>query len=103
MDELAHAVNLDPLEFRLKNLKDARLRAVLEAAADCVRLGPEERGADHGIGIAAGSEKGSYVATCAEVAVDRSSGRVQVVRASAPSNAAPSSTPTISRTRSKAR
>ena len=34
MDELAHAVGIDPLEFRLKNLKDARLRAVLEAAAE---------------------------------------------------------------------
>jgi len=33
MDELAHAVNMDPLEFRLKNLKDDRLRAVLESAA----------------------------------------------------------------------
>ncbi len=34
MDELAHALHLDPLAFRLKNLKDARLRAVLEAAAN---------------------------------------------------------------------
>jgi nicotinate dehydrogenase subunit B len=80
MDELAHAVNLDPLEFRLKNLKDARLRAVLEAAAGAFGWG-RKSAADHGIGIAAGSEKGSYVATCAEVAVDASSGRVQVVRA----------------------
>jgi isoquinoline 1-oxidoreductase len=33
MDELARLVALDPLEFRLKNLKEPRLRAVLEAAA----------------------------------------------------------------------
>ena len=33
MDDLAHALKLDPLAFRLKNLKDERLRAVLEAAA----------------------------------------------------------------------
>ena len=33
MDELAHAVGMDPLKFRLHNLKDARLPAVLEAAA----------------------------------------------------------------------
>ena len=44
MDELAHAVKLDPLEFRLKNLKDARLRAVLEAAADAFGWGKKERG-----------------------------------------------------------
>ena len=31
-------------------------------------------------GIAGGEEKGSYVATCADVFVDRSSGKVQVVR-----------------------
>ena len=80
MDELARGVKLDPLEFRLKNLKDARLRAVLEAAATKFGWGKKSEG-DHGIGIAAGFEKGSYVATCAEVAVDRSSGRVAVVRA----------------------
>ena len=79
MDELAHAVKIDPLEFRLKNLKDARLRAVLQAAAGAFGWG-KKHGADHGVGIAAGSEKGSYIATCAEVAVDRSSGRVQVIR-----------------------
>jgi nicotinate dehydrogenase subunit B len=80
MDELAHAVHIGPLEFRLKNLKDERLRAVLEAAAGAFGWG-RKSAADHGIGIAGGAEKGSYVATCAEVAVDRSSGRVQVIRA----------------------
>ena len=58
---------MDPLEFRLKNLKDARLRAVLEAAADAFGWGGK-RDAGHGVGIAVGTEKGSYVATCAEVA-----------------------------------
>jgi isoquinoline 1-oxidoreductase len=80
MDELAHAVKIDPLEFRLKNLKDARQRAVLEVAAGSFGWG-RTRGAEHGVGIAAGSEKGGYVATCVEVSADRSSGRVQVVRA----------------------
>ena len=32
------------------------------------------------VGIAGGTEKGSYVATCAEVAADKKSGRVKVVR-----------------------
>ena len=80
MDELARAVGIDPLEFRLKNLKDERLRAVLEAAAKSFGWG-RKAGTDRGVGIAVGAEKGGYVATCAEVAVDRSSGRVQVVRA----------------------
>jgi isoquinoline 1-oxidoreductase len=80
MDELAHALQLDPLEFRLKNLKDPRLRAVLEAAARTFGWG-KKSGADLGIGIAAGLDKGGYIATCAQVSVDRSSGRVQVQRA----------------------
>ncbi|MBV9471076.1 MAG: xanthine dehydrogenase family protein molybdopterin-binding subunit, partial [Abitibacteriaceae bacterium] len=81
MDELAHTLNLDPLEFRLKNLKDARLRAVLEAAASRFGWGKTKPAANHGFGIAGGNEKGGYVATCAEVAIDRPSGRVKVVRA----------------------
>jgi isoquinoline 1-oxidoreductase len=80
IDDLAHACGLDPLDFRLKNLKDERLRAVLQAAAD--KFGWGQKPAEgRGLGIAGGSEKGSYVATCAEVAVDRASGKVQVVRA----------------------
>src|SRR5262249_27686224 len=80
IDELAHAVKLDPLEFRLKNLKDARLRAVLEAAARQFGWMGAQAAENHGFGIAGGSEKGSYVATCAEVAVERPGGGVRVVR-----------------------
>jgi isoquinoline 1-oxidoreductase len=81
MDELARALEMDPLEFRLKNLKDARLRAVLEAAARQFGWGKNKAPTGHGFGIAGGTEKGSYVAMCAEVAVDKPSGRVKVVRA----------------------
>jgi len=79
MDALAHAAKIDPLEFRLKNLEDARLRAVLEAAAKKFAW-PRKNKAGQGFGIAAGNEKGSYVATCAEIAVDKNSGAVRVVR-----------------------
>ena len=81
MDELAHVVGLDPLEFRLKNLKDARLRAVLESAAKQFGWGNGKPAGGHGYGLACGSEKRSYVATCAEVAIDSATGKVQVVRA----------------------
>jgi isoquinoline 1-oxidoreductase len=80
MDEIAAAIGMDPYEFRMKNLKDGRLRAVLEAAAGAFGWGKMPP-SGHGVGIAGGSEKGSYVATCAEVAVDPASGRVRVVRA----------------------
>ena len=74
MDELARAVKMDPLEFRLKNLKDSRLRAVLEAAANAFGWGKEKGGDGRGFGIACGTEKGSYLATCAEVATDHEGG-----------------------------
>jgi nicotinate dehydrogenase subunit B len=80
IDDLAHVVAMDPLEFRLKNLKDQRLRAVLEAAAKQFGLGKGKPAPGHGFGIACGTEKGSYVATCAEVAVEGTSGKLQVVR-----------------------
>jgi nicotinate dehydrogenase subunit B len=82
MDDLAHAAGIDPLAIRLKNLKDARLRAVLEAAAKKFGWGPHNKPTpERGFGLACGSEKGSYVATCAEVAIDSRTGKVHVVRA----------------------
>jgi isoquinoline 1-oxidoreductase len=79
MDELARAVRMDPLEFRLKNLKDARLRGVLEAAARAFGWG-KKAAEGRGFGISGGFEKGSYVANCAEVAVDRATGTVKLAR-----------------------
>jgi isoquinoline 1-oxidoreductase len=80
VDELARQVGQDPLAFRLQNLSDPRLKAVFQAAADRFGWGrkPPE---GHGVGIAGGFEKGGYVATCAEVAADRDSGEVRIVRA----------------------
>ena len=80
MDELAHEVGMDPLEFRLKNCTDTRLQAVLQTAAKTFGWGtkPAE---GHGFGIAGGTEKDSYIACCAEVATDKDTGSVKVVRA----------------------
>jgi nicotinate dehydrogenase subunit B len=79
MDELAHLVNMDPLGFRLKNLKNERLRAVFEAAAEKFGWG-RQKAASHGFGMGGGFEKAGNIATCAEVAVDRKAGEVKVVR-----------------------
>jgi isoquinoline 1-oxidoreductase len=72
MDEMAHATGVDPLEFRLKNLADARLKAVFEAAAEKFGWGKRKPAAGRGFGIAGGFEKGGYVATCAEIEIDGS-------------------------------
>jgi isoquinoline 1-oxidoreductase len=76
MDDLAHAVSMDPLEFRLKNLDNERLRNVLTAAAERFGWANRKRAPGRGFGLAAGTEKGGYVAACAEIAA----GAVKVVR-----------------------
>jgi nicotinate dehydrogenase subunit B len=80
MDVLAVAAKLDPLDFRMKNLSNARLRAVLEAAAKSFGWPGKKMQEGQGFGLACGGEKGSYVAACAEVVVDEKSGAVRVVR-----------------------
>ncbi|MDA0748707.1 MAG: molybdopterin-dependent oxidoreductase, partial [bacterium] len=80
VDELARMVAMDPLEFRKKNLKDVRLLAVLDTVAERFGWGEIKASAGRGYGIAGGFDKGGYVATCAEVEVDRQSGRVRVIR-----------------------
>jgi isoquinoline 1-oxidoreductase len=80
IDELAHAIEMNPLAFRLKNLKNERLRAVLEAATGRFGWGAPKKGSDRGVGMACGMEKGGFVASCAEVIVDPSSGEVKVAR-----------------------
>jgi isoquinoline 1-oxidoreductase len=79
MDELAHTVKMDALEFRLKNLKDERLRAVFEAAAKQFGWG-KSKSAGQGFGMGGGYEKLGNIATFAEVNVDRKSGEVKIVR-----------------------
>ena len=80
MDELAHAAQIDPFEFRMKNLSDPRLRAVFEATAKSFGWPHAKKLPGQGFGLGGGVEKNGYVATCAEVSVDRSSGAVRVVR-----------------------
>lgn len=80
MDELAHELKMDPLAFRLKNSKDPRLNAVLKAAAEKFGWDGRAPGPNRGVGIAGCHDKGSCLATCAEVAVDPSDGRVRVTR-----------------------
>jgi isoquinoline 1-oxidoreductase len=79
MDELAAAAGVDPLEVRRRNLEDARMKAVLEAAAERFSWAKARPEPGRGYGIAGGTEKGSYVATCAEVRGE-ASGKIRVVR-----------------------
>ena len=79
MDELAAAVKLDPLEFRLKNLKDERLRAVFERGGrEFGWSGPRQ--ANRGFGVGGGFEKRGYVATFVEVALNHETGQIKILR-----------------------
>jgi isoquinoline 1-oxidoreductase len=79
MNELAHALKMDPVEFRLKNLKDERQRAVISTVAEKFGWAKAKPSEGRGFGIAAGFEKNGYVCSAAEVAVDPA-GKVRVVR-----------------------
>jgi isoquinoline 1-oxidoreductase len=70
MDAIAHSVQMDPLEFRMKNLTDDRLKAVFTAAAERFGWGKEKASPERAFGIAGGVEKGGYVATCVELAIN---------------------------------
>jgi nicotinate dehydrogenase subunit B len=80
MDELASALKMDPLEFRMKNLRNERLRAVFQAAADKFGWGKQKAEPGRGFGMGGGYEKLGNIATFAEVNVDRKAKAVKVVR-----------------------
>jgi isoquinoline 1-oxidoreductase len=69
IDEMAVRIGADPLEFRLKNLKNDRVRAVLEAAAKRFGWSDGKPSSGSGRGIACGMEKGGYFACCASISV----------------------------------
>jgi CO/xanthine dehydrogenase Mo-binding subunit len=69
MDELALAVDQDPLDYRRRHLTDERGRAVLDAAAELG--GWASRGSRDGVGLGIGfaryKQRGAYCAVVAEV------------------------------------
>ncbi|MCX5762720.1 MAG: molybdopterin-dependent oxidoreductase [Gemmatimonadetes bacterium] len=80
IDVMAAKVAMDPVEFRLLNLKDARMKRVLEACARKFGWTPKAGPSKRGVGVACGDDAGTYVASMAEVKVDAATGAVKVVR-----------------------
>lgn len=70
IDELAAALGMDPLAFRLKNLKNERVQAILQAAADRFEWSKKKSTSTTGYGLACGAEKGGYVACCVQVSIN---------------------------------
>jgi CO/xanthine dehydrogenase Mo-binding subunit len=79
MDELAAAAGADPVEFRLRHMKDPRARAVIEATA--ARAGWKPGAGGWGFAYARYKNLGCYCAIATEVAVERRTGQVRVARA----------------------
>jgi nicotinate dehydrogenase subunit B len=80
IDMLASKAGVDPLAFRLNHLSDKRMIRVLQTAAEKFGWKPGKAPSGRGVGISCGVYSSNYVAMCAEVAVDKSTGRVQVKR-----------------------
>ena len=80
MDELAAAATTDPLQFRLAHLENDRLRAVLETAANHFdwKTRVKNKKSNFGASLACGTEKGSFVAACVEVEIDREHNKIAV-------------------------
>jgi len=80
IDVMAAAAGGDPVEFRLRNTSDERMRRVLKAAAEKASWAPAPAPSRRGRGVACGIDAGSYAVLVAEVEVDRARGTVKVDR-----------------------
>jgi nicotinate dehydrogenase subunit B len=80
IDIMAAAAGIDPLEFRLKNLKDEKMIEVLKKVAEMFGYKSAKGTGGSGVGIALGTDVGTLVAQMAEVEVDRKTGKVKVLR-----------------------
>lgn len=80
IDIMASAAGIDPLEFRLKNLKDEKMIDCLKAVADKFGYVPAKSPSGRGIGVACGHDANTWVAFMAEVDVDKGTGKVKVLR-----------------------
>jgi nicotinate dehydrogenase subunit B len=85
IDELAHAVRMDPVAFRRRNMTDPRWLGVMDAVAHSAGWAPRVAHAAPsgdkvvtGRGIALGTHIVSYGAAIAEIEVDRESGEIRV-------------------------
>jgi isoquinoline 1-oxidoreductase len=80
IDIMAAKAGMDPLEFRMQNLTDTRMRRVLQVAAEKFGWKPAKAPSGRGWGIVCGIDAGTYVAAMAEIGVTKATGEVKVKR-----------------------
>jgi nicotinate dehydrogenase subunit B len=80
IDVLAAAAGVDPVEFRLRNMGDDRMRRVLEEAAKASGWKPAVAPSRRGWGVACGVDAGTHAVLIAQVKVNTVTGEVRVER-----------------------
>ena len=80
IDMMAVAAGIDPIEFRLRHLSEPRMIRVVKAVAERFGWTPIKGPSGRGLGVACGTDAGSFVASIAEIEVDRATGAVVVKR-----------------------
>ena len=80
LDILAAQAGVDPVKFRLENLRDAKMERVLKTVATKFGWKVGRTPSGRGQGVALGIDAGTYVGLAAEVAVDRATGKVTIKR-----------------------
>ena len=80
IDIMAAAAKIDPLELRLKNVTDERVRRVLKTVAEASGWKAKAGPSGQGRGLAIAEDAGTYCALVAEVDVDRKTGAIRVKR-----------------------
>ncbi|HJZ30329.1 MAG TPA: molybdopterin cofactor-binding domain-containing protein [Hyphomicrobiaceae bacterium] len=82
MDELARAAGADPVEFRLRHLKDERARAVVQLAAEKFgwSAGRLAKGRGRGFAFAKYKNLAAYTAVAAELEVEHETGKIRLLR-----------------------
>jgi len=84
MDEIAHDLGVDPIDFRIRHLEDPRAIAVLERLGTEIRRESASRRSDNagtGIGFAKYKNLGAYCAVAMHVRVDPESADIKLERA----------------------
>jgi isoquinoline 1-oxidoreductase len=77
VDIMAARCKMDPLEFRLQNMSDPRMRRVLQAVAERIGYKPAPAPSGRGYGFGCGIDAGTYVAEIAEIELKNGSIRVK--------------------------
>jgi isoquinoline 1-oxidoreductase len=80
IDIMAAKAKMDPLEFRLNNTSDKRMRRVLETVAERFGWKKAAGPSGRGVGIACGIDAGAYVAEIVEIKLDQATGKLKVNR-----------------------